>query len=815
MADKGSQSMRTTAVESTRNTSRNAAAQRDETGHHKVKFWIGAEDEESSDSTSRRKPLPKARRPLQDNTINGLLDTDVSTDVTELSPFRTLDCSDTEQAHTEKEASALSAHDRASKLASRVGSYSAPASRRNSVDESTSSPGGSPSISRKRPGKDVDPVRMDDIPLMDLHKDKYKDKERPYSLHGDSTDDDDENDNDTIESYHTEVHKKTPKREAHRLVRAMTRKINLQESRDHVPGEDRQDPPRYKTGILSSLLKLYDQSGAGAALHRTVSSPSFHEHLEHGQYRPSKEAISHATRSLSDTPTTTSAHSSGKTTPRRAKWYKSPRHSTTSLSQLVPASDISAGAGASGSHRASSRPDFSRRSSTMLSSAVQKIKRPGQSKPGLEEEIEVKVHIAEIIERQRYLIKLCRALMLYGAPTHRLEEYMRTSARVLLINGQFMYLPGCMLVSFDDPGTHTAELKLIKETQGVDLGRFKDVFEIYKNVIHDVTGVNEAMDDLNEVMGRKERYPSWLRVLMYGFASVCVGPFAFGARPSDWPICFGLGCLLGWLQLIVAPNSEEFSHVFEVGAAILISFLARAFGSINVKGQPLFCFSAIAQSSIALILPGYTILCGSLELQSHNIVAGSVRMVYAIIYALFLGFGITIGTALYGVMDRDATSRITCATPSYFEWWTRNVYLSHFPFVPLFAVCLIVINQGRWKQGPVMVGIAFAGYQVNFWSARRFANNVQVANALGAFAIGSLANLYSRLFHGLAAAALLPAIFVQVSSNHDELRPHELPQVIASKPQRFLWKFIRSQAPRPILLLTLFAPGTQRFSGQW
>lgn len=90
-----------------------------------------------------------------------------------------------------------------------------------------------------------------------------------------------------------------------------------------------------------------------------------------------------------------------------------------------------------------------------------------------------------------------------------------------------------------------------------------------------------------------------------------------------------------------------------------------------------------------------------------------------------------------------------------------------------------------------MLVIGFAGYQTNFWASRRFANNVQgmvilvvmflevlhnsclltdicgsfsVANALGAFVIGFMANLYSRRFHGLAAAAMLPAIFVQVPS---------------------------------------------------
>jgi len=311
-----------------------------------------------------------------------------------------------------------------------------------------------------------------------------------------------------------------------------------------------------------------------------------------------------------------------------------------------------------------------------------------------------------------------------------------------------------MIISFDDSATHTTEVKIVRTNQGVNLGKLRDVHEVYKEVVHDLIGVEEAVQRLDEINNRKDQYHPWVRVIVYGFASACVGPFAFGARPIDLPIAFLLGCLLGIMQLIIAPRSELYSNIFEISAAVLTSFLARAFGSIS--GGSVFCFSALAQSSIALILPGYTVLCGSLELQSRNIVAGSVRMVYAIIYSLFLGFGITIGTSFYGGIDKNAASRTTCETSMPF--WFELI------FVPPFTLCLIIINQGKWKQMPIMLGIAFVGYIVNHFSALRFASNAQVANTLGALAIGVLGNLYSRLRHGLAAAALLPAIFVQVPS---------------------------------------------------
>lgn len=55
------------------------------------------------------------------------------------------------------------------------------------------------------------------------------------------------------------------------------------------------------------------------------------------------------------------------------------------------------------------------------------------------------------------------------------------------------------------------------------------------------------------------------------------------------------------MRLYLARN-RLFSNVLEIVASIVVSFLARAFGSI--RGGGLFCFSALAQAGIALILPG-------------------------------------------------------------------------------------------------------------------------------------------------------------------------------------------------------------------
>jgi uncharacterized membrane protein YjjP (DUF1212 family) len=95
------------------------------------------------------------------------------------------------------------------------------------------------------------------------------------------------------------------------------------------------------------------------------------------------------------------------------------------------------------------------------------------------------MHVAAILARQDFILKLARALMMMGAPSHRLEAQLQATARVLDINCQMVYIPGVMLVSFGDPATHTSETKFLKQANGLDLGKLLSAHMLYWNVSSD------------------------------------------------------------------------------------------------------------------------------------------------------------------------------------------------------------------------------------------------------------------------------------------------------------------------------------------
>jgi len=90
------------------------------------------------------------------------------------------------------------------------------------------------------------------------------------------------------------------------------------------------------------------------------------------------------------------------------------------------------------------------------------------------------------------------------------------TARVLEIDGQFLYIPRCMIISFDDLATHTTEMHLVRVGQeSVDLGKLSDTHEIYKEVVHDVIGVEEAIQRLDTIISRKPKFNQWSALFYY------------------------------------------------------------------------------------------------------------------------------------------------------------------------------------------------------------------------------------------------------------------------------------------------------------
>jgi len=453
---------------------------------------------------------------------------------------------------------------------------------------------------------------------------------------------------------------------------------------------------------------------------------------------------------------------------------------------------------------------------------IDKIKRRSSNHGSL------KTHMAE---RQKLILKLARALMLFGAPSHRVESQLNALSLVLSVDGQFIHFPGIVIASFGDIDHHTSECHFVKSKTDLALGHLGDVHNVYKGVITDKLTVAQGTEELNRLLRAKPEWSILSRVAFNAIRCGIMAPMNFGGSFVDAFLAGAFGGGLTFVQLYFAGNNPMFSNVFEITAAIVISFFARLLSTLSV-----FCYQSTASAGLILVLPGYIIckyhcrdrhgiveensrltdqtnllaVCGSLELASKNIISGSVRMVYAIIYALFLGFGIAIGSDLYYWIDPSArrsmwlplntqtevqgsftfanetmphwsgeftfsngtknalnTGSINCERLPDWPWYRQPVtpYLNIL-FVPLFSLlaCFSLLHPFKSREVPVSIIIACVGYVVNLLANHYIFERSDVVSAIGSFAIGVLGNLYSRMYDATAFTAMTVAILFLVPS---------------------------------------------------
>ncbi|THG94343.1 hypothetical protein EW145_g8159, partial [Phellinidium pouzarii] len=379
---------------------------------------------------------------------------------------------------------------------------------------------------------------------------------------------------------------------------------------------------------------------------------------------------------------------------------------------------------------------------------------------------EITRHVAEIMQRQEFILKLARAFMMFAAPTHRLTAQIQATARVLDMQLSCLYLPDVMLISFDDAATSTSNIKFIRQGATLNLGKLQEAYDLYWNVIHDEISVSDASRSLDVLMQEKPLYNWWQLTLTGGFCSAAICSLSFSGSFIDSLVAFPLGALLVAVQILSVRN-ELYSNIFEITIATLLSFLAAV-----LAGTRHFCYSAVASASIVLILPGFLVLNGSLELSSRNIVSGAVRLCYAIMYAIFLGFGLSIGGTLYekftgqGVVDPED---YTCAASHHLggSWYQRTPGgLWAFLTVPMYSLFLSLRNQAPWKQKELLITVLISciGWTCNHFSALKFPNRNDISSAIGAFAVGLIANVYGRFFSGNAFVIMITGILFQLPS---------------------------------------------------
>ncbi|KZT11599.1 DUF1212-domain-containing protein [Laetiporus sulphureus 93-53] len=416
--------------------------------------------------------------------------------------------------------------------------------------------------------------------------------------------------------------------------------------------------------------------------------------------------------------------------------------------------------------------------------------------------------------RQNFILTLAKALVKYGAPSHRIESQLLSAGKILDLKCEFVHLPTVIIATFNaDLHSHNerSEVHFIPRKGSLSLGALHLVHQIYRGVVHDEISAKDGVKRMENLFASPPVYGLRVRALLSFLLAACICPLAFGGSFADMWLA-GVGALvLFFVQTFIASKAIAlYANIYDVTVTVGISFVARALSSIRTES---FCYTSISSAGIVGILPGFLILCSSLELGSKNIVCGSVNMVYALIYTLTLGFGLQLGSDLFllvhpsardtvvqvvtqdtnpinGIFMRDfglnATNMLNgaftfsnttpvvldnvvmgCYRPDNLPWYFQAFpWWSEFFLVPGFAILLSLANAQPWMSWDflVMILISIVSYLANKVANHFIFNHSDIVSSIGAFAVGLLGNIYSRQFGGTAFTVMVPGVLFLVPS---------------------------------------------------
>ncbi|WVQ96347.1 hypothetical protein IAU59_003452 [Kwoniella sp. CBS 9459] len=423
----------------------------------------------------------------------------------------------------------------------------------------------------------------------------------------------------------------------------------------------------------------------------------------------------------------------------------------------------------------------------------------------VQKELAVTKHVTNIIQRKKFIEMLAKAVVSYGAPAHSVEAWLSATADILQVEASFIFFPSILIVAFRDSDVHSTDVLFIRPSGGLELYRLSLVHEVYRRVVHDEISASQGCRVLRRVERRTTPYSRLCLILAAAVASATSARVAFSGSFIDILVSGVLGSLLAIVQFTIAEKNKLVANIFEIGMAGILSFASRGLGATKY-----FCYQSLASAAIVLILPGWHVCMGALELGSKNIVAGAIRLVWAVVYTLFLSLGLGIGSEIWdsfgpsqpsetssappsmatiegsftsnntywdqtfnngtftftnGSSSTEQATNVACyRNPEWTQWWyTEPSDWWLFLLVPLFAFSLAVWFRADYRSMDmlVMVIVACAGYVVNFFLTDQI-DQSNVVSAVSAFTLGILGNLYSRLGGGSAFPSMVVGILLLV-----------------------------------------------------
>lgn len=343
-----------------------------------------------------------------------------------------------------------------------------------------------------------------------------------------------------------------------------------------------------------------------------------------------------------------------------------------------------------------------------------------------------------------FIMKLGTALHRHGAPAHRLERLLNNIAISQDIKGEFFCTPTAIMASFLDRG-HRQSAMSRTNPGGINLRKTIELDKVAFDLYHGNIILADADKAVDEINTHTVNYPKTLEILSYALVSMGAG-FLLGGGLYEMVFSFVVGLSVG-LVAVLSQANESLTKVFESLSAIVAYIIASGIFYF----LPIFSSQIVIIAGLIVLIPGLTLTIAIEELSTQNLVAGTARMMQALIAFFKIAFGLIVASQLVNLFsDQQSIQELSRDIPIYF-------IVIAFSVIPL---AFTVLFNARLKDAVWIYGACY----LSLLCAQLIAANLgpEPGAFISALLIASASNYYSRTQKKPAAVMLLPGLLLLV-----------------------------------------------------
>jgi uncharacterized membrane protein YjjP (DUF1212 family) len=341
-----------------------------------------------------------------------------------------------------------------------------------------------------------------------------------------------------------------------------------------------------------------------------------------------------------------------------------------------------------------------------------------------------------------FVLALGRALHRFGTPAYRLEQGLGNVCTLLGLEAEVFTTPTAIIMSFGAP-TELRTRMMRVEGGELDMGKLARLDALADDVVARRVTPADGIAQLDAIVAGAPEFGRPLWTAMHGVTAGAIAVF-FGGAAADVAIAGAIGLVLGVLAQFAARSTDQ-ARVFELVGAAFAAFAASIVASVWPAVTP----ALVTVAALIILLPGMSLTVAMTELATRNLIAGTARLMSAVVVLLELVVGVALG-------ERVAASivHVTPAKPAALP------DAAHWIAVVVAAIGVAIVVQARRRAFGWILAACVAGYAGSRAGAAWLGG--AMGTVVGALALGVLANAYARWLDRPAQVVLVPAVLLLV-----------------------------------------------------